>query len=42
VEPAVAVEGVGAVGELLPPAAAVYHFRSVPIAVRTAGVAFWQ
>jgi len=42
VVPAVAVDGVGAVVLLVPPVAAVYHFKEVPGAVKAEAVAFWQ
>jgi hypothetical protein len=42
VEPVVVVEGVGAVPLPVPPVAAVYHSRLVPVAVSGTAVAFWQ
>ena len=40
--PTVAVEGVGAVEDPVPPVAAVYHKRFVPVAVNGVAVAPWQ
>ena len=40
--PAVVVTGVGAVALPVPPDAAVYHNRLVPVAVNAAAVLFWQ
>src|SRR5690554_7668555 len=40
--PTVCVDGVGAVLELVPPVALVYHFRAVPVAVSGTAVSFWQ
>jgi hypothetical protein len=36
------VEGVGAVDEPVPPVAAVYHNRLLPVAVNATAVEFWQ
>ena len=40
--PAVVVNGVGAVADPVPPVAAVYHFRLVPVADNADAVAFKQ
>ena len=40
--PAVAVDGVGAVAEPVPPVAVVYHSNPVPVAVSAVAVAPWQ
>ena len=42
VDPAVAVEGVGAVAEPTPPVAVVYQSKFVPVAVSGTDTAFWQ
>ena len=42
VVPGVTVDGVGAVGEPVPPEAVVYHKRFVPVAVSGTAVAPWQ
>ena len=40
--PAVAVFGVGAVPDPVPPVAVVYQFRFVPVALSAVAVVFWQ
>jgi hypothetical protein len=40
--PAAVVVGVGAVAELVPPVATVYHFKPAPVAVNATAVAFTQ
>ena len=40
--PTVVVEGVGAVADPVPPVAAVYHNKLLPVAVSGTAVAFWQ
>ena len=42
VDPAVAVDGVGAVALPVPPVAVVYHNNAVPVAVNGAAAAPWQ
>ena len=42
VVPTVVVLGVGVVELLVPPVAAVYHCRVVPVAVKALAVVFWQ
>jgi hypothetical protein len=42
VVPATSVETLGEAVEPVPPVAVVYHFRSLPLAVRSEGVAPWQ
>ena len=42
VEPAVVVDGVGAVADPVPPVAAVNHNRLLPAAVNAVEVSFWQ
>jgi hypothetical protein len=40
--PVAEVPGVGAVVEPVPPVAAEYHFKEVPVAVSAVAVAYWQ
>ena len=40
--PAVAVPGVGAIIDAVPPVATVYHFKLVPVADKAEAVAPWQ
>ena len=42
VDPAVEVDGVGAVALPVPPVAVVYHNNAVPVAVNGTAVAPWQ
>ena len=42
VDPAVAVDGVGAVALPVPPVAVVYHNNAVPVAVNGTAAAPWQ
>ena len=40
--PLVVVDGVGVVVLPVPPLAAVYHFKEVPVAVKADALVFWQ